>query len=82
MNLGGPELLIVLAVVLLLFGAKKVPDLARSLGQAKREFEHGSHESKQPAVVAPVAVEPDRPVVVEPSRPVVVDSATRRSDTA
>jgi sec-independent protein translocase protein TatA len=44
MNLGGPELLIVLAVVLLMFGAKKVPDLARSLGQAKREFDHGSHE--------------------------------------
>lgn len=42
MNLGGPELLIVLAVVMLLFGAKKVPDLARSLGQAKREFNRGS----------------------------------------
>ena len=44
MSMGGPELLIVLAVVLLLFGAKKVPDLARSLGQAKREFDHGTHE--------------------------------------
>ncbi len=45
MNLGATELLIVLAVVMLLFGAKKVPDLARSLGQAKREFEHGGEES-------------------------------------
>ena len=45
MNLGAPELLIVLVVVMLLFGAKKVPDLARSLGQAKREFDEGSHES-------------------------------------
>lgn len=35
MNLGAPELLIVLAVVMLLFGARKVPDLARSLGQAQ-----------------------------------------------
>ncbi len=77
MNLGGPELLILLAVVLLLFGAKKVPDLARSLGQAKREFEHGSNESAHPAPVA----EGDRPVVVEPARPVVVESA-RRTDTA
>ena len=41
MNLGGPELLIVLAVMLLLFGAAKVPELARSLGEAKSEFEHG-----------------------------------------
>ena len=45
MNLGGPELLIVLSVVMLLFGAKKVPDLARSLGQAKREFNQGSQEA-------------------------------------
>ena len=39
--LEGPELLILLAVILLLFGGKKLPELARSLGQAKREF-HGS----------------------------------------
>jgi sec-independent protein translocase protein TatA len=44
MNLGAPELLILLVVVMLLFGAKKVPDLARSLGQAKREFEDSSKE--------------------------------------
>ena len=66
MNLGGPELLILLAVVLLLFGAKKVPDLARSLGRAKREFERGSNES--PPAVAPA----DPPVVVE-TRPVVAE---------
>ncbi len=39
---GGPELLIILAVVLLLFGSTKVPQLARSLGEARREFEHGT----------------------------------------
>jgi len=39
--LEGPDLLIVLAIVLLLFGAAKVPQLARSLGEAKREFEKG-----------------------------------------
>jgi len=47
MGIGAPELLIVLAVVTLLFGAKKVPDLARSLGQAQREFKHGTNESKK-----------------------------------
>lgn len=41
MNLGGPELLIVLAVVLLMFGSTKVPELARSLGRARSEFEEG-----------------------------------------
>jgi len=39
MNLGGPELLILVAVVLLLFGSSRVPQLARSLGRAKHEFE-------------------------------------------
>jgi sec-independent protein translocase protein TatA len=44
MNLGGPELLIVLAVVLLIFGSRKVPELARSLGRAQREFKDGQRE--------------------------------------
>ncbi|MCU1353938.1 MAG: hypothetical protein JWM05_3147 [Acidimicrobiales bacterium] len=44
MGLGAPELLIVLAVVMLLFGAKKLPELARSLGQAKNEFDSASSE--------------------------------------
>ncbi len=40
-GLRGPELLIILAVVLLLFGAKKLPDLARSLGASAKEFKKG-----------------------------------------
>ena len=35
----GPDLIIVLVIVLLLFGGAKLPQLARSLGEAKREFE-------------------------------------------
>ena len=37
-NLGGPDLLIILLIVFVLFGAKKLPDLARSLGQSMSEF--------------------------------------------
>jgi sec-independent protein translocase protein TatA len=44
MDLGAPELLIILVVVLVLFGGKKLPDLARSLGSAKREFQEGVNE--------------------------------------
>jgi sec-independent protein translocase protein TatA len=44
MNVGVPELLIVLAVVLLLFGSTKLPKLARSLGQASNEFKKGVDE--------------------------------------
>jgi sec-independent protein translocase protein TatA len=52
MNLGGPELLIVLAVVLLIFGSKKVPELARSLGKAQKEFKDGMKEDTAPSDVA------------------------------
>ena len=39
-NLGGPELLVVLAVVVLLFGSTRIPKLARSFGRAQHEFEN------------------------------------------
>lgn len=43
-GLGAPELLIVLAVILVLFGGAKLPQLARSLGEAKREFENSTSD--------------------------------------
>jgi len=44
MNIGVPELLIVLVVVLLLFGSTRLPKLARSLGSASSEFKKGVQE--------------------------------------
>lgn len=46
-GLGGQEVLIVLVVVLLLFGAKKIPELARGLGKGIREFKDASREIKR-----------------------------------
>jgi sec-independent protein translocase protein TatA len=43
-SFGAPELLIILAVVLLLFGATRLPKVAQSIGQAMREFKKGSEE--------------------------------------
>lgn len=42
MNLGAPELLIVLVIVLLLFGPARLPSLARSLGEATRALRDGA----------------------------------------
>ncbi len=42
--LGGWEIILILAVVLILFGAKKLPDLAKGLGQGIREFKKASSE--------------------------------------
>ncbi|MFB6220252.1 MAG: twin-arginine translocase TatA/TatE family subunit [Halolamina sp.] len=41
---GGPEMLIILLVLVLLFGANKIPKLARSTGQAMGEFQKGRQE--------------------------------------
>lgn len=43
-NFGGSELIIVLLILLLLFGASKLPKLARSMGQAGKEFKAGMKE--------------------------------------
>jgi sec-independent protein translocase protein TatA len=47
MDLGAPELLIILIVVLVLFGGAKLPQLARSLGQAKHELDKGMRGDKE-----------------------------------
>ena len=44
MRLSTNELLIILLIVLLIFGAKKLPDLARSLGSSAKEFRKGIEE--------------------------------------
>ena len=45
MNLGAPELLIILLIILLVFGGSKLPKLARSLGQAQKEFKAGTADA-------------------------------------
>jgi len=45
MGLGAPELIIILVVVMLLFGAKRLPDLARGMGKSIREFKKASSEA-------------------------------------
>lgn len=44
MNLGPTELIIVLLIVLLVFGGTQLPKLARSMGQASKEFKKGLSE--------------------------------------
>jgi sec-independent protein translocase protein TatA len=43
-NLGGGEIILILALVLILFGAKKLPELAKGLGQGIREFKKATNE--------------------------------------
>jgi sec-independent protein translocase protein TatA len=48
-QIGLPEIILILAVLLLLFGARKLPELARSLGKSTKEFKTGMREGEDPA---------------------------------
>lgn len=49
MALGYQELLIILAIVVVLFGASRLPQLAKALGQSKRAFREGQEEAEEEA---------------------------------
>ena len=51
-GLGYQELLIILVIVLILFGANRLPELARSLGSSVKEFKKGVNEVKDDATAA------------------------------
>ncbi len=46
MNMGGWEILLIMLVILIFFGAKKIPELARGLGKGIREFKDATTEIK------------------------------------
>ena len=60
-NLGGWEYLIILAVVLLLFGASRLPDLARSVGKSARIFRSEVKDITKPETPEPGAATPVSP---------------------
>ena len=57
-NLAGPDLIIILLIVLLLFGAKKLPELAKGMGQAVREFTKAKDEFEREVTRPPEATVP------------------------
>ena len=74
LNLVGPDMVVVLLIVLLLFGAKKLPELARGMGRAVKEFsaardeiERGLGQSNASEVAQPKLV--DTKAELQPSRP-------------
>lgn len=50
MNLGFPEMLVILGIALLIFGPKKLPELGRSLGKGISEFRRASQELRETVV--------------------------------
>ena len=65
-NLGVPELLLILLVILVFFGSKKIPELAQGLGKGIREFRKAARDIERDDDDTPKAEEPRR---LEPRGP-------------
>lgn len=48
--IGGPQIILIIAVVLLLFGGRKIPELMRGLGSGIKEFKNATKEEEKPKV--------------------------------
>ena len=93
-NLGGPDLIIILLIILVLFGAKKLPELARGMGSAIKEFQKAKDEftdelhsagktdvakTTQPAATVPrIENQPTTPVSPPTAEPVPNPDKTDR----
>ena len=74
MSLGPLEIILLLVVVALIFGARKLPELGKGLGQGIREFKKETHD-KDRAVITDVSSRPLDPVTGTPVSTPVADSA-------
>lgn len=85
-QIGAPEIILILAVVVLLFGAKKLPELARGSGRALRIFKAETKglvddDEDKTAPAEPKAITPGEPTEVAP-REVGTPEPERRADTS
>jgi sec-independent protein translocase protein TatA len=65
---GGMEIILILAVILILFGAKKIPELARGMGQGIKEFKKATREVTDEIQNADSAT-PAKPAAPTPAQP-------------
>lgn len=73
-NFGGPDLIIILVIVLVLFGAKKLPELARGLGQSMNEFRKAREELEREVHSASSDLK-GQPRTDRPVQPAISDSS-------
>jgi len=79
-GIGGPELLIILVIILLLFGAKKLPELAKGLGKSMKEFKKAAQEVQDDFHEAMDSVEPEKKAPAKPPVPPAAKEVPEKSD--
>jgi sec-independent protein translocase protein TatA len=80
-RLGAPEIILILVVIVLLFGAKKLPDMARSLGKSARILKSEAKAMKDDGKTSSAPAgppNPENPEAVSSSRPVTEPSDTTK----
>jgi sec-independent protein translocase protein TatA len=60
-GVGGPELLVIFLIVLLFFGARRLPELARGLGKSMKEFKKATQDVQDDFREAMDSVDPNKP---------------------
>ena len=81
-GLGGPEVLLVFAVLLLLFGGSKLPELAKGLGKSIKEFKHASREDVDAPSVAATPVPAATPALPAPAASATAPTAAAETTAA
>lgn len=74
-NINGPEILLIFLIVLLLFGAKRLPELFRSFGKSIREFKKATTEIEGDIRTA-MEEEPEKPAPIPAPNQVEAESVT------
>lgn len=67
MNLGWPEILLIVFVVLILFGAKRIPEMMKSMGQGVKEFKKAANDLTSETTSTPTETKPAPPTETKPT---------------
>jgi TatA/E family protein of Tat protein translocase len=79
-GLGTPEIIGIVILLFLLFGASRLPQLAKSLGQSRKAFKEGMREAEEEGLAEKQLASAERPKVAEISDEVLADELRRRTE--
>jgi len=80
MNFGTTEIILIVAVLFLLFGASRLPQLAKSLGQSRKAFKEGMREAEEEERAERQLSSADKPRITQMSDEALAEEIKRREE--
>lgn len=80
MPLGTPEIILIVAVLFLLFGASRLPQLAKSIGQSRKAFKDGMRDAEEEEKAEKQLATPAAPQINEMSDEALAEEMRRRTE--